>query len=253
MNIIVCSKKEGFEAGARKLKEESFQYGKICKIVEVEDFVDLMAEEYFESERALIYFLSSDYRIPLFINRIKQKNQVVNEAFLMRDILMSKFESLERSQLAGVSVPKHALLTIDNSDFTDKFAVPVFIKSKSPRGLVTRIDDKKSFIDKLQTLADRSNYYLEENVKHKDNIELKFYYIDGAVYTQRISNTNTNIPNWFCFVLNQISKCTELDVFSVDCLVDWDKRKYYCFDINHASSFYKSDDARKTFITRILK
>lgn len=252
MNIIVYSKEEGFEVGAIRLKDESLQYGKICKIVEIEDFVDLVYRGYFKTERTIIYFLSSDYRIPALVEFVKKRNQIIiNEAFLVRDILASKFESLERSRLAGVCVPKHTSLTTDNYDIIDEFIFPIFIKSKNPRGSVTFIDDKKSFNDKLKLLPERCNYYLEENVQRKNNVELKFYYVDDVVYTQR--NVDINIPDWFCSALDKISKCTELDVFSVDCFVDWSEKRYYCFDINHASSFYKSDDARTAFITKILK
>ena len=69
---------------------------------------------------------------------------------------------------------------------------------------------------------------------------------------QKAYDTDANIPNWFRVVLDKISKCTGLNVFSADFLLTGGE-KYYCFDINHALSFYKSDDARAMFIGKILK
>ncbi|MEK7463385.1 MAG: hypothetical protein AAB621_03430 [Patescibacteria group bacterium] len=254
VNIIVYSKEEGFEDGVKKLRDDSFQCGKICKIVEIKDLFDLVSKGYFETTQTCIYFLSSDYRIPQFIELIKKKNQVViNEAFLMRDMLTSKFESLKRARRIGVCTPKHILLPFSKRNSVDKFMMPAFVKSKNPRGLVTLINNKESLMSNLELLSEKKDYYLEENVKYKDNIELKIYYINGVACAQKAYDTDANIPNWFRVVLDKISKCTGLNVFSADFFVNWGEKKYYCFDINHASSFYKSDDARAMFIGKILK
>lgn len=254
MNIIVYSKKEGFEDGVKKLRDDSFQFGKICKIVETKDLFYLMSKRYFETTQHCIYFLSSDYRIPQFIKLIKKKNQfVINEAFLTRDILTSKFESLKRARRVGVCTPKHILLPFSKHNVVDNFMMPAFIKSKNPRGLVTYVNDKESLNSNLESLSEKKNYYLEENVKCKDNFELKIYYINGVTYAQKTYDTEANIPNWFRNVLDKISKCTGLNVFSADFFVNWAEKKYYCFDVNLASSFYKSDDARAMFIGKILK
>ena len=254
MNIIVYSKEEGFEDGVKKLRDDSFQFGKICKIVETKNLFDLVSKRYFETTQHCIYFLSSDYRIPQFIKLIKKKNQVViNEAFLTRDILTSKFESLKRARRVGVCTPKHILLPFSKHNVVDKIMMPAFIKSKNPRGLVTCVNDKESLNSNLESLSEKKNYYLEENVKRKDNIELKIYYINGVTYAQKTYDIEVNIPNWFRNVLDKISKCTGLNVFSADFFVNWAEKKYYCFDVNHASSFYKSDDARAMFIGKIFK
>ena len=254
MNIIVYSKEEGFEGGVKKLGDESSQCGKTCEIIEIKELPGLLKRGYFETIQFNIYFLSSDYRISHFIDIIKKKNQtVVNEAFLIRGIIVSKFESLERVRRGGIHIPRQIQLTYDDNNFLDKLIMPVFIKSKSPRGLVIRVNDKKSLNNRLESLPEKQNYYLEENVKNKDNIELKIYYINGDAYAQEICGANTDIPSWFRVVLDKISKCTELDVFSADFFIDWGKEEYYCFDINHASSFYKSEKAREVFISKILK
>lgn len=254
MNIIVYSKEEGFEDGVRILSEEALRNNKICKMVETSDITNFISSGYFEDKQTCVYFLCSDYSIPLLVSIFKDLKQlIVNESFLSQDISISKFEAIEKICHIGISTPRHISSMSNKYKSTKGLSLPIYVKSKSPRGLVTCANDLLSLNNILKSLSERRNYYLKENVKHENNMEIKVYYVRGATYMQSIPGVDVIIPDWFRSVLDRVSEYTKLDVFSADFFVDFENEEYYCFDINHASSFYKSEEARSAFINRILK
>jgi hypothetical protein len=249
MNLIVYSGNEAFKKGAQKIKEDALQQNKKCDVIELEDFSEVINK----IQADCIYFLSSDKRISKFCKILKDKNcKVINVIFLLNDINTSKYDSMEKAFRADVCIPKN--LELNLYKITDCINTPLFIKTKNPRGLVKKCSNNNLIINEIKQIPEqhKKSYYLEEDVSSKDCLELKIYYVNGKVFFMDVFSENNNF-NWLHSTMEKISKCTDLEVFSVDFIADFKKQKYHCIDINHASSFFKSSAARNEFITNILQ
>ncbi len=249
MNLIVYSGNEAFREGAQKIKEDTIQHNKECEVIEIEDFRNVISR----IQTDCVYFLSSDKKIPEFCEILKEKDcKIINDNFFLNNIETSKYDSLKKCNLLGICVPNNFELNqYDPVNFLD---VPMFIKTKNPRGLVKKCLNKNLIGDEIEKIQikDRNCYYLEEDVFNQDCSELKIYYVNGKIFFMDDFSENTNI-DWLHQIMNKISKQTNLEVFSVDFILNFKTQKYYCIDINHASSFFKSNTARNEFITKILQ
>ncbi len=253
MNHILYSKNESFEEGAKKIKNEALGRGKECEIIELEDVLTNKYEEKFKREKILVYFLASDQNIPKYVEFInKIGGLVINNNFLLANISTSKFDSLQKIKMAGLSTPTNIPVPTDLSEIEKEISFPIFIKTKRPIGTVDYIENKDDLLDKMRPISEINEYYLEEIVNDIDTQLHKFYYVNGDIFNVEFEKKEEQVPEWFKVILNKISDCTDLQVFSIDFFVNWSTNKYYCIDVNHASAFFKSDSARKTFINNIL-
>jgi hypothetical protein len=249
MNLIVYSGNEAFKEGAQKIKEDALQHNKKCEVVELENFSTIIDK----IQADCIYFLSSDKKISEFCKILKDKNcKIISGDFLLDNLETSKYDSMGKVSCADVCIPKNFELSLYK--ITDCIDIPMFIKAKNPRGLVKKCLDNNLIKGEIEQIPeqDRNIYYLEEDVSNKDCVELKIYYVNDEVFFMDDFSENYNI-RWLHPIMDKISKCTKLEVFSVDFIVDFKNQKYHCIDINHASSFFKSSTARNEFITKILQ
>jgi hypothetical protein len=253
INLIIYSKGEEFLSGAEKIQQDTIKFGKQCEIYEIDDFIENI-NEIINKNIIRVYFLTGDCRIQQLVNIITKQNQlVINSTFLSCEILSSKYDSLMKVSLCGVHIPDNLLINDNSLSELNRFPIPLFIKSKSPRGIVTRIESIDELISKLEivTKNERSEIYLERDILTDGFTEIKLYYVNDMVYVSDSENLII-IPEWLKDILHRISRTLEIEVFSTDLTVNWSSRQYYCFDINYASSFFMCAPARIEFINKIL-
>jgi len=250
MNYIIFSQSEQFYAGAEKIRLEAFKQNMLCEIIEIKNIANNKTLKNLMDKSSLAYFLTNDPCIPVCVKVLKKMGiNIVNEVFLSGN--SEKFTLQHKIKEKGIHTPRSVSLSdIKQIDRLD-LKYPLYIKSQKQGDVVIYNIDVNELRKNIMPIKNTNEYYLEEAVDSDDLILRKFYYIRGSVVDMNDPNIN-NLPNWFSIVLKNISSSLGLDVFSADIFINWSNGKYFCIDVNPASSFFKSEKACEEFVKKIL-
>ncbi|HBD24900.1 MAG: hypothetical protein A2566_00935 [Candidatus Zambryskibacteria bacterium RIFOXYD1_FULL_40_13] len=250
MNYILFSKNELFREGAEKIKIEAQKQNKQCEVLEIHSITKNGILRQKIDNTSLVYFLTNDVCIPEYIELLKKKGAyIVNEAPLSGDL--KKYILQNKVKNNGVRVPKNICLSSDKETGRLNLKYPVYIKSQKQGSLVIYNLNPDELNKNIISIGNINEFYFEEAVEIKGFVLRKFYYIKEVIIDMDKKNTDP-VPDWLYIVLKNISLSLKLEVFSSDIFVNWSSQEYFCIDINPASSFFKSEKARKEFVRNIL-
>lgn len=244
MNYIVFSENEGFREGAEKIKKEALLHGKPCEIIEIGN----IAKDGTLGQGVLVYFLTNSGSVLEGVRFFKKEgSEIVNERALLGDV--SKFSLQEKLRSHNIHVPRSALIG-NRQKLPEELQYPIFVKSQRQASIVICVENKEDLEKQPKEIPNLNEYYFEQAIGEGFLLQ-KFYYIEGKSLSIE-SIYKDAVPEWLCLILKEISQVLDLEVFSADIFIDWATKNYYCIDINPASSFFMSDDARLEFVRSIL-
>jgi hypothetical protein len=247
MNCILFSRYEGFEEGAKRICAEAILQRKSCTVIEIRDLVDSIKRQALVAAGSHIYFLTNDKFIPFYSEFLKSLGvEIINERFLSGDA--SKFILQEKLRLSGIVVPKS--LWIPEQSMTDSINTlrfPIFIKSQKQADFVKYVEGIDELKKQIKIVPCIGELYFEEAVESEAMELKKFYCVKGSTVVD-----SEGIPEWLDTVFRHISQSLGLQVFSADMFIDWSKKEYYCIDVNPASAFFNSNEARTIFVRECL-
>lgn len=236
---IVLSEYDNYENAAKKLIDASKESHINSEILYVED-----EREPFTSED-IIYFLYNGNKINEIVKEAKRaKANIINEDFFMSNYLKDECQRLLKEN--GVKVPKQY-----NREEIKRENFPIYFKCKIHGGLNFDIE-RKSLWDKIKNdnTFNKNEYYLEKTVNGKDGLkkESKLFYVTGEVFSQDYCDT---VPEMLKKKARKISDILKLECFSFDIIETGNS--IYVIDVNPASGFFTSKEARKCFLRFIRK
>lgn len=235
--IIFISKEDDFYGSAKRIQDIS----KIdSEIVFIENFVNQKGWQNINTTD-IIYFLCNGYKVNYVLNEIIKTTpncKIINKEYLIKNEPKSNVQ--KKINELGVITPRVlSIKDIDNIKF------PIFCKQNIHTGIVFKAYTKKTITDFFEKF-DLNDFYLEEAVSSdlKKYKEFKVYYANAHVYPKDNEPMfNDEIKN-ICLIISEA--LYNLEAFSVDFIANDDG--LYVIDVNVASGFYMSTDARKEFV-----
>ncbi|MDR2901699.1 MAG: hypothetical protein LBU87_01135 [Lactobacillales bacterium] len=236
---IFLSKKESYLNSAVKLAQECPLKTDILYIEHVgnEELFQLIGKD------DIVYFLCNDS----FVSNIIKKIQVLNCFIYNKNFLIKNYEKDDIQILlykSGIKVP--FMVTYED---IEKKHFPLFCKEKKHTG-ITFQSYNKSTLTRFFNKFELTDFYFEKSILGKDKppMEFKVYYLNGEIFTKDGGlDLNNNIKK----ICSDISDCLDkIEVFSVDLVQT--SNNYYVIDVNPASGFFLSSNARKCFLQKTI-
>ena len=234
---IVLSEYDNYENDAKKLIDASKEIHINSEILYVEDEREPITDE------DIIYFLYNGNKIREIVKEAKKaKANIINEDFFMSNLLKDQCQRLLKEN--GVKVPKQ----YDREEVKREY-FPIYFKCKIHGGLNFDMD-RKSLWDKIKNdnTFNKDEYYLEKTVNGKDGLkkESKIFYVNGDVFSQDYCD---EVPDLLKRKARKIADILKLECFSFDLIETGNS--VFVIDVNPASGFFTSKNARKSFLKMI--
>ncbi len=236
---LFISREENFIGSALKIKRESPIK---TEIIYIEDYIK--NDDIFNiNDNDIIYFLSNVKLIPKIIEKLSLINCFIfNKDFLENCYLKDEVQKILYEN--EINIPE--IIPLEKIE-RDSF--PLFCKEKKHTGITFQTYNEitlRSFFDKFE----KKDFYLEKSIisNKKPSIETKIYYINGKIYLK--DKEKIEIDDKLIDISLKISKClNNMDVFSADVIKLLDE--YYIIDVNPASGFYLSKNAREAWFEKM--
>lgn len=244
-NSLIISAQESYVDAAKLIVAEGSLKNKSIQIVNIEDIqidpdqikgVSSLGNVYFITNHPAVYTIAAILKL--------QDYKVINCDYLVKQ--NSKIYIQEQLRLAGLPVPKHGFILGKLNESLAKQAV--YLKSFEH----TRFSRSFSHLENLDryfaSVRNGGLYYQEEDVTNPNTVEYKLY----SVYGTLISPENMPIKELISREVSKIANELDLEAFSVDVIIDQVTDEHWIIDVNPASSFYGSNQARTEFINRLM-
>lgn len=244
MFSLFISNKENFREAANLILLGCEQFNLKVEIIVIEEFISESIRSFISSD--LIFFLTNDQRIGELAKAISKTGaQVINNNYLIRNRLKSYAQN--QVGLAGVCVPKTFTINSNSSlkNIIKNIDFPFYLKCEQHVHNIFRIENIKMFNISIKEIDWLLGWYVEENIETPDAQFEKYYFINSKVFSRNNKEVRHNIRG----ILEKIADTLHLQIFSIDFIID--KNNYYIIDINPASAFFHSQDARTAFIQYI--
>lgn len=239
---IIVSQKENFINGAQIIKDNFEKSGFHCEIVFIEDIV-LGTNNQVISGTRIIYFLTNSGIISQYCEHFDSLGHyIISRECITGD--NSKFYLQDKLKESEISVPK-SMAVLDHYSALDlaiKMKFPFYIKSQKQASIVRKVSNENELLEVLHLFRDvNEEYYFEEVIRSEENDLRKIYYINGICILNNEENDK------YSKIFKLVANVLHLDAFSVDIFFGKDE-KYWIIDVNPAPAFFKSHEARHTFV-----
>lgn len=226
--IIFLSKEENYLGSAMKIKEQSNFY---TEIIHIEDYII----DKKKIKNSIIYFLCNSDLVKEIVNIKEIENcYIFNKKFFENNYSKLEIQNILKNNY--IKVPR----IIDKSSM-NKINFPTFCKEDRHGGIVLKTYTSNT-ISRFFEKFNKDDFYLEESIIAQE--ELKLYFIRDFIYSKG------NINDVLQTICTKVSKCLQLEIFSIDIIKDFEDN-FYVIDVNPSAGFYMLDHARKELIKNI--
>lgn len=244
-NTLIVSAQENYFDAAKLILEYGLLQNKSIQIVNIEDIVIVPRTIEGINAGGNIYFITNHPAVYTLAAILKLHDyKVINEDYLIRQ--NSKLLIQEQLRLANLPVPDHGFIL---GKISDKLrSDSVYLKSFEHTRFSRKFNDRKTLDRYFASIRDGSLYYQEDDVVNKETEEHKLY----CVYSKLISPESMPAKDVISKEISKIANELDLEAFSVDIIIKPKNGEHWIIDVNPASSFFGSTEARSEFVNRLM-
>ncbi len=239
MFILVNSSTENYISGCNKILGLLGKSDIQTKLLDIEEpSLQRFRSDY--PEVKLVYFLVASH--PLLITYVNSLTlmgvRVINAAYFSKAI--NKYLTQQRLEALHLPIPTYRLWTEVDDAYIQSSTFPYFLKSFNHSVPVIKTGSVEELHELQRHKNQYTDYYLEASAGDSNATYVKCYAAFGKYST---NNDAIPINSELRSELDRIGKAFGLECFSTDIAIHPDGSHKY-FDINYASAYYGSDEAR---------